>query len=163
MIIYVYIYTHNYIGESKNGSVEHCQKHSPLRSSQDVLRVGGRGRPERIFTGRETTRFLGASPMDGDHTQILWWIMPYHAHTNEDLGNCNPLIFHPQIHWLTIICSHISSFRFVIGIPPSPHPVVIRNPWWLGEPPHSKRPGDVDKLRSLVALAFSDQAADPGV
>lgn len=70
--IYMYIYTHNYIGESKNGSVEHCQKHSPLRSSQDVLRVGGRGRPERIFTGRETTRFLGASPMDGDHTQILW-------------------------------------------------------------------------------------------
>ena len=57
-------YIYNYIGESKNGSVEHCQKYSPLRTSQDVLRVGGRGRPERIFTGR-TTRFLGISPNMG--------------------------------------------------------------------------------------------------
>lgn len=62
--LYIYIYTHNSIGESKNGSVEHCKKYSPLRTSQDVLRVGGRGRPERIFTGR-TTRFLGISPNMG--------------------------------------------------------------------------------------------------
>ena len=87
--------------------------------------------------------------------------MPICSH--EDLGIILQSPYNPQIHWLTIMFSYrVSVLSW--GYPP----VLIQSSWMtvtfrVSKPtvtwrcPHWKRPGDVDKLRSLVALAFSDQ------